>query len=115
MVYMAKKFNGEKIIPLKDISKSEAIPFDFLEKIFSILEKNKLLKSKKGVGGGYILAKMPGKITVKDIVNPLENTTSVDCSLCDISKGCLTKSVWRKIDVSINKTLKGITLKDLIR
>jgi Rrf2 family protein len=114
MVYLAKSFKSKKLALLKDVSEKEAIPFDFLEKILSELEKTKLVKGKKGIGGGYILAKNPGKITVKDIVDPLENTTAVDCRLCGKSKKCLTKNVWRKIDIAIDKTLKSITLKDLI-
>ncbi|MGA2418001.1 MAG: Rrf2 family transcriptional regulator [Candidatus Staskawiczbacteria bacterium] len=115
MVFLAKNFKSKKFSLLKDVSEKEAIPFDFLEKILSDLEKTKLVKGKKGIGGGYILAKNPKKITAKDIVDPLENTTAVDCRFCGKSRKCLTKNVWRKIDVAINKTLKSITLADLIR
>jgi Rrf2 family protein len=115
MVFLAKNFKVKKIASLKDVSKAETIPFDFLEKIISKLEKSGLLKSRRGVSGGYILAKSPRKITIEDIVNPLENTTAVDCSLCGKTRKCLTRNVWRKIDVAISKTLKSITLADLIK
>jgi Rrf2 family protein len=114
MVYLAKK-NNKEFFSLKDISRQESIPFDFLEKIMSKLEKKGLVRSKKGVQGGYGLAKKPQKITAKDIVETLENTTAVDCSFCGKSRKCLTKNVWKKINDSISKTLKSITLKDLIK
>lgn len=114
MVYLAKNFSKNKSITLKEVSKHETIPFDFLGKIISDLEKIGLVKGKKGVGGGYILAKNPNKITAKDIVEILENTTAVDCSFCGKSKKCLTKKVWGKIDNAVSKTLKSITLKTLI-
>ena len=107
MVYLAKK-DSKEFFSLKDISGKESIPFDFLEKIMSELEKVKLVKAKKGIQGGYVLARNPERITAKDIVSALENTTAVDCSFCGKSKKCLTKNVWRKIDVAINKTLKSI-------
>jgi Rrf2 family protein len=113
MVYLAKK-NRKEFFSLKDISEKESIPFDFLEKIMSELEKQKLVKAKKGIQGGYVLAKSAGKITARDIVETLENTTAVNCSFCGKSRKCLTKNVWRKIDDSISKTLKAITLKSLI-
>ncbi len=113
MVYLAKK-DSKEFFSLKDISGKESIPFDFLEKIMSELEKVKLVKAKKGIQGGYVLARNPERITAKDIVSALENTTAVDCSFCGKSKKCLTKNVWRKIDVAINKTLKSMTLSDLI-
>ena len=112
MVYLAKT---KKVTSLKNISENEGIPFDFLEKIMSELEKRKLVKGKKGIQGGYILSVKPNKITAKDIVETLEKTITVDCSMCGISKKCLTQNVWRKIDNSIQKTLKSITLATLIR
>ena len=114
MVYLAKKFGKNRLIAIKEVSRHEAIPFDFLGKIFSQLEKAHLVKGKKGVGGGYVLSKNPTKITAKDIVEILENTTAVDCRLCGQSKKCLSKNVWRRIDVAVNKTLESITLKTLI-
>lgn len=115
MVHLAGSKKNKKAISIRQISNIEGVPFEFLSKIFSDLEKAKLVKGKHGVNGGYTLIKSPQKITAKDIVMVLENTTSVDCSFCGRSKKCLTKNVWRKIDTAIDKTLKSITLADLIR
>lgn len=121
MVYLAKtaKKSGKMPVapaPLKDISASEEVPFDFLEKIISELEKAGLVIGKKGSGGGYILKGNAKKITVADIVAILEKTTTpVNCSFCGRSKKCAAKNVWRKVEVAINKTLKAITLADLIK
>ena len=114
MVCLAKKYKSKQICSTKSISQIEGIPFDFLEKIVSLLEKADLVKGKKGIGGGYILAKNPNKITAKDIVEIFEKTNSVNCVLCGRSRKCLTKTVWGKIDEAFEKTLKSITLKDLI-
>jgi Rrf2 family protein len=113
MVHLAKNKN-KRAISIREISNIEGVPFEFLSKIFAGLEKANLVTAKHGANGGYYLAKDYKKVTAKDIVELLENTTSVDCSLCGKSKKCLTKNVWRKIDVAIDKTLKSITLKDLI-
>ncbi len=120
MVLLAKNYNDPKgapqVLSTKIISEKEGIPFDFLEKIILQMEKSGLVKSKKGVQGGYILSRSPGKISTNDIVFVLEGKEStVDCSFCGKSKKCLTKNVWKKIDRAINKTLKSITLADLIK
>ncbi|OGZ79641.1 MAG: hypothetical protein A2528_03300 [Candidatus Staskawiczbacteria bacterium RIFOXYD2_FULL_37_9] len=116
MVHLAKnKGKSNKAISIRKISNIEGVPFEFLSKIFSELEKAKLVTARHGANGGYVLAKNFKKITAKDIVKKLENTTSVDCSFCKKSKKCLTKNVWRKIDVAINKTLQSITLENLIK
>jgi len=116
MVLLAKNYKSKQVCSTKSISQKEGIPFDFLEKIITRLEKSGLVKGKKGVLGGYVLSRSPKMISAKDIVSALEdNKKAVDCSLCGRSKQCLTKSVWGKIDQSFNKTLKSITLQDLIK
>lgn len=120
MTYIAKKTQGvpqrENIVSLKETSKAEAIPFSFLEKIIGQLEKAKLVVSKKGVQGGYSLAKKANKITVAEIVSVLEKTTTpVDCRLCGRAKKCLSKNVWAKVNIALQETLKSIKLSDLIK
>lgn len=116
MVLLAKNYKFKKVLSTKFISKEEGIPFDFLEKIISQMEKAGLVAGKKGVQGGYILSRLPSKITVNDIVSILEGKEStVNCALCGRSQKCLTKNVWRKIDIAIDKTLNSITLATLIK
>ena len=120
MVYLAR--SKKKISSLKEISKREGIPFDYLEKIFSKLEKNKLIKAKKGIQGGYFLCRMPSKIKLGEIVRVLEGEMAlVRCIAsqnkysCPRDKKCLTKIFWKKIQDSLNKTLDSLTLADLIK
>jgi len=118
MVYLARVSRARKeklVCALKEISEKEDIPFDFLEKIISQLEKAGLVKAKKGVSGGYFLTKSPAKITVGEILNTLEKTiTLVECLGCGRIKKCAAKNVWRKIQKVLNKTLNSITLADLV-
>jgi Rrf2 family protein len=122
MVCLAKSYKSlpagrqeSQVLSIKKISEKEGVPFEFLEKIVRQLAEAKLVKGKKGVQGGYILARSPAKITTEDIVSVLEGKESaVNCALCGKAKKCMAKNVWKKIDIAINKTLKSITLKDLI-
>jgi len=116
MVYLAK--NKNKISSLKEISKKEGISFDYLEKIISKLEKTGLLRSKKGVQGGYFLAKKPEKIKIGQIIKALEGEmVLVKCLkyFCPKEKKCLTKNFWKKIQDSLNSVLDSLTLADLIK
>ena len=114
MVHLARN-KPQKAVSIKQISNIEKVPFEFLSKIFSELEKAKLVLSRYGANGGYFLAKRPEKITVLDIVRLLENINAVNCMFCKKSKKCLTKNVWAKVDEAVSKTLNSITLKDLIK
>jgi len=74
-----------------------------------------LVEAKKGVQGGYYLAKEPKKITTGEIVKVLENTVSVSCVGCQMARICSTKNVWEKVQDSLDFTLDSMTLADLIK
>jgi len=114
MVYLAKT---KKVCSVKEISQKEKIPFDFLEKIFSQLQKKGLVNSQRGVGGGYFLDKSPKKISVKEILGALENKEifSIQCKRKHhfSKKKCPIKKIWKRIQQVLNSTLEKITLADL--
>jgi len=118
MVYLAR---CRKIVcPLKSISKEERISFDYLEKILSKLEKSGLIKAKKGVQGGYFLAKKPSKVRIREIISALEDRGGlVQCTVkgrsCPMERKCLAKNFWSKIQKTLDSALNSITLADLIK
>jgi len=121
MVHLAKteKAKGpersRRTVSIRQISNIEGVPFEILSKIFSSLEKGKLVTSRHGANGGYFLAKSPNKIAIVNIIELLEDINTVNCEQCMRAKKCLAKSVWSKIDKAVNKTLSQITLADLIK
>ncbi len=112
---------SKKISSIKAISKKEDIPFHYLEKIISKLEKEKIVKAKKGVKGGYYLARSPARINLKEILEVLGGEfVSIKClgekkQNCPNKKKCLAKNFWFTLKKSIDKTLTQINLKDLIK
>ncbi|MFH1657266.1 MAG: Rrf2 family transcriptional regulator [bacterium] len=119
MAYLADLYEEGKAYPLKIIAQEEKISFTYLEKIIGELEKEGIVKSKKGMKGGYYLARRPEKITVGEIIRPLEGImNSVEClnsGRCSRLKTCRTRGAWKKIYDSLNTTLDSITLIDLIK
>ena len=116
MAYLAR---AGRVCSAKEISQKEKIPFDFLEKIFSKLQKENLVKSQKGAKGGYLLARPPQKISVGEILRVLEGKEifSVFCrkKRCLSQKKCPIRDVWEKIQEVLNSTLEETTLLDLTK
>ena len=118
LIYLAQA--DKKICPLKEISEKENIPFDYLEKIISKLEKEGVVKAKRGKNGGYFLPCSPKKIKIKKVIETLEGDwVTVKCLtkenfVCPQEKKCLAKNFWQTLKKSIDKTLNKITLADLI-
>jgi len=120
MVYLTRAYKDKKrFCSLKEISENEDISFSYLEKILLILEKKKLIRSKKGSTGGYRLNYFPKKITIGDIVRSLESSTIIDClcrgEKCSKIKTCKAFSVWGKVQKALDGTLNSITLFSLIK
>jgi len=118
MIFLAKRQN--EISSLRKISQEEGISFDYLEKIVSKLEKAGLIKSKKGIQGGYILSKKPSRTKIWEIISALEDKRLVKCvgdksCFCSREKGCFAKPLWEKLYKSLIKTLDSTTLGDLIK
>ena len=85
------------------------------------LKKAGLIQSVRGAGGGYVLARDPGKISVGDVLRALEgNLDPVDCAgldpdgVCRAADSCVTKYVWKRINESINRTVDEIRLDQLV-
>lgn len=115
MVHLAKQKN-KKAVSIREISKIEGVPFNFLSNIFSSLEKEGLVSAKHGMNGGYYLAKSASAITAGDIVETIEGKINpVDCFLCSKAKKCASKNVWDKVKKSLSKTLYSIKLSELVK
>ena len=116
ILYLARTQKSKKITPLREIAESEKVPFDFLEKIMSQLEKAGLVKAKKGSQGGYFLAKPAKKITPGDVVMVLEEgIAQVHCFGCPMAGDCTSEDVWSEVQQSLDSSLNAATLADLIK
>jgi len=102
------------------IAEEEDISENYLEQIMEPLKKAGLVRSIRGAQGGFILAKKPGDIKVREVIEVLEGPISlIDClidpSVCNRSSSCLTRGLWENIRESIIKAIEAKTLEDLIK
>jgi len=103
----------------RDLSREEKLSLPMVSKILKILAGAGLLRSHRGVKGGYSLARSPGETTLAEIVSVLEGPIALtDCSNSD-NGGCTRKSDcrarphWRIINQAILDSLMKITLKEI--
>jgi Rrf2 family protein len=119
MVDLAAHSTNEHI-SLNSIAERLEVSENYLEQVFLSLRKAGLVKSVKGAQGGYILSRLPDRITVGDILRALEGSLSIidevpeDGRTADTVESCLTDKVWTRIDECINSVVDSITLEDLV-
>lgn len=111
--------NGNESVILKSVSDEEEISIRYLEQIVIPLKINKLVKSIRGAGGGYTLARHPSKIILSEILHALEGSCClVDCiednDYCDLIPICATYDVWKEASRLLKDYFGSITLQDLV-
>lgn len=110
---------GDDPMLLKDIAERENLSLRYLEHLIPPLKTARLISSVRGAHGGYLLAKAPEDITVKQIIDALEGPLyPTECvsspQICERSSECVTRKVWSELERTIAATLDRYTLQDLV-
>ena len=107
-------------VSLRDISLRESISLTYLEQLFVKLRRGQIVKSVRGPGGGYLLARPAREIQVDEIIDSVEESlVTVACMdqkhgcVCD--EQCVTHNVWQGLGERIRDFLASITLEELTR
>ena len=111
---------GQKATILKHVSDDEEISIRYLEQIIIPLKINKLVKSIRGAGGGYILARDPADIRLSEILHALEGSCClVECveddDYCTRTPTCPTHEVWEEASNMLKNYFENISLQDLVK
>lgn len=115
------KYSTDEPVSITSISDRQGISERYLEQLMGRMKKAGLVKSIRGAGGGYLLAKELSEISVGDVLRALEGDLSlVECTGmqpeegCKAADSCVTKYVWKRINDSINQTVDEIKLDQLV-
>jgi Rrf2 family transcriptional regulator, iron-sulfur cluster assembly transcription factor len=117
MLYLGKHQEGQFAM-LGDIAQAMDAPRSFLSKIFQCLAKKGLVKSGKGIRGGFVLARPPERITLCEIVEAMEgpimpNKCLMVEGMCSFQEICTVHPVWRRLQAVTRGMLEEVTLKTL--
>jgi Rrf2 family protein len=117
MIDLASHY-GEGPILLREISEREEISEKYLWQLINTLKTTGLVIAMRGAHGGYILAKPPSQITLKDILQVLEGPMClVDCvekpSTCNRVPVCSARDMWSEVANGIDRILTTTTLADM--
>ena len=108
----------DRPVTLAGISERQEISLSYLEQLFSRLRRNGLVKSVRGPGGGYRIAKPLDSISVSDIITAVDE--QIDATQCGGNENChdehrcMTHDLWASLNVKILEYLSGVSLADLV-
>jgi Rrf2 family iron-sulfur cluster assembly transcriptional regulator len=105
---------------VRDIAKRTGLPQPYLEQILLTLKGAGLVRSKRGVGGGYLLALDPAKIRLSEIVGAVDGPIVAgdfiephSAGACDHEGQCVLLSIWGDAGEQIRRYLDSYTLADI--
>jgi Rrf2 family protein len=116
---------GAGPILITQLARDEAIPKKFLEQILLSLKSFGLVRSKKGKGGGYVLATPPDQVTLASVIRQIEGplaplpcaseTRFRKCDECVDIETCGTRMVMREVRDAMAAILERTTLATVCR
>jgi Rrf2 family iron-sulfur cluster assembly transcriptional regulator len=110
--------HGSEPVTLAEISGRQKISLSYLEQLFGKLRRHQLVESVRGPGGGYVLAKDTGQVSVAAIIQavdePIDATQCGGKENCHEEQKCLTHDLWAALNDRIFDYLEGVTLRQLV-
>jgi Rrf2 family transcriptional regulator, cysteine metabolism repressor len=112
----------QPVVRIQTISEQQNIPKRFLEQILNDLKSAGLVESKRGVSGGYRLARRPDEITLAAVIRHLEGALApVSCvserfyekCSCPDETRCAIRSVMKEVRDAVVKVAERVTIAEL--
>ncbi len=113
--------SDDKPISLADIADRQEISLSYLEQLFAKLRRGGLVRSVRGPGGGYLLAREDTETRISDIILAVdEPIRATRCTPgqpfgCRINKSrCMTHDLWEELGNQIYLYLSSVTVADVV-
>lgn len=117
-IYLAS-VGQEDVVSFKDIAEKQNVPKDFMAKILRSLVDAQILRSVRGAGGGFALARRPDEITFLDVMVATEGPIALNaCSAhgegCNHAGACTMESVWQRAELAMLSVFRQTTIDDVV-
>jgi len=119
VLYLAGK-ERSAVTPLSEIAEAQDIPEKFLAKIFQFLSRAGIVRSHRGVRGGFTLAKDPEEITIKEVLEAIQGPYHLmkcipDYSICSKNENCALRELLIIAEKQLVSVFEKHTLADLCK
>ena len=121
LLSLALHLDSEGPTSVRDIAERTGLPQPYLEQILLALKGAGLVRSKRGVGGGYVLARDPSEIPLSAIVSAVDGPIVAGDfgephtnGACDHEGQCVLLAVWADVGEHMRRYLDALTLADIV-
>lgn len=110
---LANQHDGKSLTRLEELARREAISANFLVQILNDLRRSGLIDSRRGKAGGYLLARRPEAITLRQIVEAVDPSLLQSTVSRDGESGPAVQQAWSHVSTSLRQSLDEVTLESL--
>jgi Rrf2 family iron-sulfur cluster assembly transcriptional regulator len=121
LLSLALRAGDSEPTSVRDIAERTGLPQPYLEQILLALKGAGLVRSKRGVGGGYVLARNADEITLGQIVSAVDGPIAAgdfgqphENGACDHEGQCVLLEVWAEVGDHMRGHLDSFTLADMV-
>jgi len=121
LLSLALHADGAGPTSVRDIAERTGLPQPYLEQILLALKGAGLVRSKRGVGGGYVLARPPAELTLSQIVSAVDGPIVAgdfgephQNGACSHEGQCVLLAVWADVGEHMRHHLDSFTLADMV-
>ena len=122
VLYLSLRYPN--VVTIQEVAAGHSIPLKYLEQILLTLKKSQLLASRRGVHGGYTLARPPEQITVGEVLRAVDGRFSETACLraqsggqyiCPEAPECGLRHLWQDVHETVDKILFNSNFADVRR
>jgi len=119
VIHLAHQDKG-RVVPLSEIAEAQDVPEKFLAKIFQNLTKTGIVRSHRGVKGGFTLDKNPQDLNIRQVVEAIQGPYHIirclpDKDCCQRSDSCAVRVVMEKAEQKLLEVFENHTIADLVK
>jgi Rrf2 family protein len=113
LAQLARRHDGRTLTRLEELAQREAVSANFLVQILNDLRRAGLVASRRGQAGGYLLARAPQSMTLRQVVEAVDPAL-LQCTVSGAGEsGQSVSQAWQRISTSLCHELDQITVASL--
>lgn len=120
-IFELSKRHGKGPIRTNEIADAQAVPQRFLENILNELKSTGLVESRRGMRGGYLIARNPAELTVGEVIRLIDGPLDpVKCigegpnATCPLQANCSLVRLWDRAKAAVENVYDNTTFHDLV-
>ncbi len=104
---------------IRDIAESQQISEKYISRLIINLRQAGLVRSVRGAGGGYFLARKPESVSILEVIEVMEGPLAlIDCvgrdDKCVRSQDCIAREAWTELNAGIKDVFSGMTIRNVL-